>query len=52
MSGKTKFHLFAVSMMEELKFTGNCLKSSRPVLSFDHVRNRNIVKLSEVFLAT
>jgi len=39
-------------MMEELKFTGNCLKSSRPVLSFDHVRNRNIVKLSEVFLAT
>lgn len=30
-----KFHLQNLHTMEELHFTGNCLKGSRPVLSFD-----------------
>lgn len=30
-----KFHLQNLHTMEELNFTGNCLKGSRPVLSFD-----------------
>ena len=29
------FHVNYLNMMQELKFTGNCLKGSRPVLSFD-----------------
>jgi len=29
------FYVDYLNMMEELKFSGNCLKSSRPVLSFD-----------------
>lgn len=29
--------IFPVNMMKELKFTGNCLKGSRPVLCFDKV---------------
>uniref|UniRef100_F6UJD6 Ribosome biogenesis protein BRX1 homolog n=2 Tax=Ciona intestinalis TaxID=7719 RepID=F6UJD6_CIOIN len=29
------FHVEYLNMMEELKFTGNCLKASRPILSFD-----------------
>ena len=29
------FHVDYLNMMQELKFTGNCLKGSRPVLSFD-----------------
>ena len=30
-----KFHLHNLHTMEELHFTGNCLKGSRPILSFD-----------------
>jgi len=30
-----KFHLQNMHTMEELHFTGNCLKGSRPILSFD-----------------
>lgn len=30
-----KFHMQNLHTMEELHFTGNCLKGSRPVLSFD-----------------
>eukprot|EP01122_Echinamoeba_exundans_P006347 TRINITY_DN1760_c0_g1_i1.p1 TRINITY_DN1760_c0_g1~~TRINITY_DN1760_c0_g1_i1.p1 ORF type:complete len:324 (-),score=70.30 TRINITY_DN1760_c0_g1_i1:27-965(-) len=30
-----KFHVLNVHTMMELKFTGNCLKGSRPLLSFD-----------------
>ena len=30
-----KFHVSNVHTMDELKMTGNCLKGSRPVLSFD-----------------
>lgn len=30
-----KFHVQNIHTMEELHFTGNCLKGSRPVLSFD-----------------
>ena len=29
------FHVEYLNMMQELKFSGNCLKGSRPVLSFD-----------------
>ena len=29
--------------MDELKLTGNCLKGSRPLLSFDKVRNDDIL---------
>jgi ribosome biogenesis protein BRX1 len=30
-----KFHVQNLHTMEELQFTGNCLKGSRPILSFD-----------------
>jgi len=30
-----KFHVQNVHTMKELKFTGNCLKGSRPIVSFD-----------------
>jgi len=30
-----KFHVENVHTTEELKMTGNCLKGSRPLLSFD-----------------
>lgn len=30
-----KFHIQNIHTMDELNFTGNCLKGSRPVLSFD-----------------
>ncbi|ROT35024.1 brix domain-containing protein 2 [Sodiomyces alkalinus F11] len=30
-----KFHIQNLHTMEELNFTGNCLKGSRPILSFD-----------------
>ncbi|KAL2110705.1 hypothetical protein VUR80DRAFT_832 [Thermomyces stellatus] len=30
-----KFHVQNIHTMEELHFTGNCLKGSRPILSFD-----------------
>jgi len=31
-----KFHVTNVHTLEELKFTGNCLKGSRPIISFDN----------------
>lgn len=31
-----KFHLQNIHTMDELNFTGNCLKGSRPILSFDN----------------
>ncbi|KAL9191466.1 hypothetical protein ACHAXT_001172 [Thalassiosira profunda] len=31
-----KFHITNVHTMDELKMTGNCMKGSRPVLSFDN----------------
>lgn len=31
-------HFAEVHTMDELKMTGNCLKGSRPLLSFDPVR--------------
>ena len=30
-----KFHLTNLHTMDELKMTGNCMKGSRPLLSFD-----------------
>ena len=30
-----KFHITNIHTMDELKMTGNCMKGSRPVLSFD-----------------
>lgn len=30
-----KFHVENIHTMDELKMTGNCLKGSRPLLSFD-----------------
>ncbi|CAG8463530.1 19334_t:CDS:2 [Gigaspora margarita] len=30
-----KFHVLNIHTMDELKMTGNCLKGSRPILSFD-----------------
>jgi len=32
--------MFSVHTMSELKMTGNCLKGSRPLLSFDEVGRR------------
>lgn len=31
-----KFHVQNIHTLDELNFTGNCLKGSRPILSFDH----------------
>lgn len=30
-----KFHITNIHTMDELKMTGNCMKGSRPILSFD-----------------
>ena len=30
-----KFHITNIHTMDELKLTGNCMKGSRPILSFD-----------------
>lgn len=37
MSGgpSVKFHITNIHTMDELKLTGNCMKGSRPILSFD-----------------
>jgi ribosome biogenesis protein BRX1 len=45
-----KFHCQNIHTMEELNFTGNCLKGSRPILSFDahfdtHAHTRVIKEL-------
>ncbi len=35
-----KFHVTNVHTMDELRLTGNCMKGSRPILSFDESFNR------------
>lgn len=35
-----KFHLTNVHTMDELRLTGNCMKGSRPILTFDESFNR------------
>src|SRR4051794_13981850 len=44
--------VFLVHTMEELHFTGNCLKGSRPILSFDASFDRepHLRLLKELFL--
>jgi len=43
-----KFHVSNIHTMDELKMTGNCMKGSRPILSFDksfdHVDHLKLVK--------
>lgn len=47
-----KFLVENVYTMAELKFTGNCLKGSRPILSFDEnfTRNPHYILLKELFV--
>lgn len=43
-----KFHITNIHTMDELKMTGNCMKGSRPVLSFDksfdHIDHLKLIK--------
>ncbi|KAG8172581.1 hypothetical protein JTE90_010696, partial [Oedothorax gibbosus] len=41
-----------VHTMEELKLTGNCLKASRPILSFDNSFDKepHLMLLKELFI--
>lgn len=47
-----KFHLQNLHTMDELHFTGNCLKGSRPILSFDSAFDQqpHLVLIKELFL--
>jgi len=47
-----KFHMQNLHTMEELHFTGNCLKGSRPILSFDASfdKEAHLRVLKELFL--
>ena len=47
-----KFHLTNVHTMDELRLTGNCMKGSRPVLSFDESFQRlgHLKLLKELFV--
>jgi ribosome biogenesis protein BRX1 len=49
-----KFHLQNLHTMEELHFTGNCLKGSRPLLSFDATfeTEPHLKLIKELFLHT
>ncbi|KAH6877310.1 Brix domain-containing protein [Thelonectria olida] len=49
-----KFHLQNLHTMEELHFTGNCLKGSRPILSFDGAFDKqpHLRVIKELFLHT
>ncbi|KAJ2967589.1 hypothetical protein NQ176_g9590 [Zarea fungicola] len=49
-----KFHLQNLHTMEELHFTGNCLKGSRPLLSFDSAFDSEpyLKVIKELFLHT
>ncbi|KAH7149761.1 Brix domain-containing protein [Dactylonectria estremocensis] len=49
-----KFHLQNLHTMEELHFTGNCLKGSRPILSFDAAfeTQPHLRVIKELFLHT
>ena len=47
-----KFHISNVHTMDELRLTGNCMKGSRPVLSFDESfqREPHLKLLKELFI--
>jgi len=47
-----KFHISNVHTMDELRLTGNCMKGSRPVLSFDESfqREPHLMLLKELFV--
>jgi ribosome biogenesis protein BRX1 len=47
-----KFHISNVHTMDELRLTGNCMKGSRPVLSFDESfqREPHLKLLKELFV--
>ena len=47
-----KFHISNVHTMDELRLTGNCMKGSRPVLSFDEAfqREPHLKLLKELFV--
>ncbi|KFA50570.1 hypothetical protein S40293_03023 [Stachybotrys chartarum IBT 40293] len=49
-----KLHLQNLHTMEELHFTGNCLKGSRPILSFDAAfeKQAHLRVIKELFLHT
>lgn len=49
-----KFHIQNLHTLDELNFTGNCLKGSRPILSFDKsfLENDHYKLLKEMFLQT
>ncbi|KAF2490583.1 Brix-domain-containing protein [Lophium mytilinum] len=49
-----KMHIQNIHTMEELHFTGNCLKGSRPILSFDAAFDKapHLRVLKELFLHT
>ncbi|KAI5457270.1 Brix domain-containing protein [Mariannaea sp. PMI_226] len=49
-----KFHLQNLHTLEELHFTGNCLKGSRPILSFDAAFDKqpHLQVIKELFLHT
>eukprot|EP00538_Stauroneis_constricta_P001093 CAMPEP_0119560326 /NCGR_PEP_ID=MMETSP1352-20130426/14595_1 /TAXON_ID=265584 /ORGANISM="Stauroneis constricta, Strain CCMP1120" /LENGTH=292 /DNA_ID=CAMNT_0007608285 /DNA_START=53 /DNA_END=931 /DNA_ORIENTATION=+ len=47
-----KFHITNIHTMDELKMTGNCMKGSRPILSFDESFDRisHLQLLKELFV--
>lgn len=47
-----KFHLTNIHTMDELKLTGNCMRNSRPVLSFDESFEnfQHLKLLKEIFI--
>ena len=47
-----KFHVQNLHTMDELHFTGNCLKGSRPILSFDSSFDQqpHLIVIKELFL--
>ncbi|CAM1509372.1 Fc.00g031110.m01.CDS01 [Cosmosporella sp. VM-42] len=49
-----KFHVQNMHTMEELHFTGNCLKGSRPILSFDAAfeKHAHLRLIKELFMHT
>ncbi|EMG49477.1 BRX1 Ribosome biogenesis protein BRX1 [Candida maltosa Xu316] len=49
-----KFHIQNLHTLDELNFTGNCLKGSRPILSFDKsfLENDHFKLLKEMFIQT
>lgn len=47
-----KFHVSNIHTMDELRLTGNCMKNSRPILSFDESFGRlgHLILLKEIFI--